>query len=93
MKNNSLRTYNALIIAASIAIPIVVALLFTIKIPNVAPLSMLPPIYATINGLTAALLLLALYYIKKGNRKKHERLMKVNIFLSLLFWSCTLLIT
>ena len=85
MKNNSLRTYNALIIAASIAIPIVVALLFTIKIPNVAPLSMLPPIYATINGLTAALLLLALYYIKKGNRKKHERLMKVNIFLSLLF--------
>lgn len=89
MKNNSIRKYNALfnalIIITSIAIYTVVALLFNIRIPNEAPLSMLPPIYATINGLTAVLLLLALYFIKKGKRKTHERLMKVNIFLSLLF--------
>ena len=36
----------------SIAIPIVVAILFTVRLPNVVSLSFLPPIYATINGLS-----------------------------------------
>lgn len=85
MKDKSLRLYNALILTASFLIPIVVAILFRVRIPNVAPLDMLPPIYATINGLTAILLLIALNQIKKGNRIAHERLMKINIFLSLLF--------
>ena len=81
MNNKSLKRYNAIIVAVSIVIPIVVAALFSVRIPNVAPLDMLPPIYATINGLTAVLLVLAVVQIKKGNRKTHERLMKVNIFL------------
>jgi len=85
MNNKSLKRYNAIIITVSIVIPIVVAVLFTIRIPNVAPLDMLPPIYATINGITAILLVLAVVQIKQGNRKVHERLMKINIFLSLLF--------
>ena len=85
MNNKSLKRYNNIIIAVSIVIPIVVAVLFTIRIPNVAPLDMLPPIYATINGVTAFLLVLAVMQIKRGNRKVHERLMKINIFLSLLF--------
>jgi len=85
MNNKSLKRYNNIIIAVSIVIPIVVAVLFTIRIPNVAPLDMLPPIYATINGITAFLLVLAVMQIKRGNRKVHERLMKINIFLSLLF--------
>ena len=85
MNKKNLRTYNSIITVVSVVIPIVVALLFTVRIPNVAPLDMLPPIYATINGLTAILLLVAVLQIKRGNRKLHERLMKVNIFLSLLF--------
>jgi putative membrane protein len=85
MNKKNLRTYNAIITVVSVVIPIVVALLFTVRIPNVAPLDMLPPIYATINGLTAILLVVAVLQIKRGNRKLHERLMKVNIFLSLLF--------
>lgn len=85
MNTKSLKTYNAIIVVVSIVIPIVVAILFTIRIPNTAPLSMLPPIYATINGITAILLIVAVLQIKRGNRKVHERLMKVNIFLSLLF--------
>ena len=85
MNNKSLRRYNAIIVVVSIVIPIVVAALFTVRIPNVAPLKMLPPIYATINGITAVLLVLAVAQIKRGNRKNHERLMKINIFLSLLF--------
>ncbi len=85
MNKKFLRRYNTIIVAVSIVIPIVVLLLFNVRIPNVAPLDMLPPIYATINGSTAVLLVLAVIQIKRGNRKVHERLMKVNIFLSLLF--------
>lgn len=85
MNKMTLRTYNSIITVVSVVIPIVVALLFTVRIPDVAPLDMLPPIYASINGLTAILLLIAVLQIKRGNRKLHERLMKVNIFLSLLF--------
>ena len=48
----------------SIVIPVVVAILFTVRIPNVASLSFLPPIYATVNGITAVILLLALKAIK-----------------------------
>ena len=45
----------------------------------------LPPIYATINALTAVILIISVIQIKKGNRKNHEFLMKTAILLSLLF--------
>ena len=56
--------YGIWIKIVSVAIPVVVAILFTVRIPDVEPLSFLPPIYATINGLTALLLILALRAIK-----------------------------
>ena len=55
------------------------------NLPIAKPLTSLPPIYATINGLTAILLVLAVYYIKNGKRKIHESLIKVCIALSLSF--------
>lgn len=79
------RKYNIWIWILSIVIPLVVAALFTVKIPNVEPLSFLPPIYATTNGVTAILLILAVIMIKKGNRKTHELFMKSAITLSVLF--------
>ena len=79
------KKYNKLIIGLSILIPIVVAILFGVKIPNVEPLTFLPPIYASINGLTALVLILAVFQIKKGNRATHEKLMKLAIVLSVLF--------
>jgi len=78
-------THKKLIIFISIFLPVAVAALFGIKIPNVEPLTFLPPIYAGINGLTAIILVLAVMAIKKGNRKLHENLMKTCIGLSLLF--------
>lgn len=77
--------YKKLTIIVSIALPLAVAALFGIKIPNVEPLSFLPPIYATINGLTAVLLMAAVFAIKNGKRKLHENLMKTSLLLSLLF--------
>ena len=74
-----------LIIVISIFLPLAVALLFKIRIPNVEPLSFLPPIYACINALTALTLIFGVIAIKKGNRKLHEILMKTSIGLSVLF--------
>lgn len=89
MENNIETKYNKLIIALSIAIPAVVALLFGVNLRklgfDVQPLSFLPPIYATINGFTAVLLVAAVIAIKNGNRKLHENLMKTAIVCSVAF--------
>ena len=77
--------YNLWIWIVSIAIPVVVAILFTVRIPGIERMGFLPPIYATINALTAIVLILALIEIKKGNRKTHERFMKLAIGLSVIF--------
>lgn len=69
----------------SIAIPVVVAILFRVRIPNAEPLIYLPPIYATINAVTAILLVLAVINIKRGNRFLHEVFMKSSIILSVIF--------
>ncbi len=79
------KQYKRGITILSILIPVVVAVLFRVRIPNVEPLSFLPPIYATINGLTAILLVLAVIFIKKGNRKRHEQLNTTAIVCSVLF--------
>ena len=77
--------YKNLIIAVSVLIPVVVAILFRIRLENVQPLSFLPPIYAGINGYTFLVLLLALWAIKKRKITLHEQLMKTAIGLSLAF--------
>lgn len=77
--------YNKLIVVLSIAIPLAVAVLFGVRIPNVEPLSFLPPIYASINGLTAVLLIVAFWAIKNKKVQLHERLMKVCLGFSTLF--------
>ena len=83
------KKFNPFIIIVSIVIPAVVAGLFTVKLADfgieVEPLSFLPPIYATINGITAILLVLAVRSIKAGNRKLHENLMTTAIACSVLF--------
>ena len=79
------KKYRSLVIAVSVLVPIVVAILFTVRIPNAEPLTFLPPIYAGINALTSLLLIAALYFIKNGQRMIHEALMKVCIGLSLIF--------
>lgn len=76
--------YRKLIIALSVAIPVIVAVLFGVKIPGY-DLTFLPPIYATINGLTAVLLVVAVIAIRNGKRRLHESIMKTCIGLSASF--------
>lgn len=83
------KKYNKWVIILSIVIPIAVAALFGINLRdlgfNVEPLTFLPPIYAAVNGLTALVLIAAVFAIKNKNRKMHERLMKFAITLSVGF--------
>ncbi len=79
------KKFNRLITVISIIVPLVVALLFGVKIPNVDRLGFLPPMYASINGLTAVLLVFALWAIKNGKRALHQKIMTTCIVLSLLF--------
>ncbi|WP_275315305.1 DUF420 domain-containing protein [Tenacibaculum bernardetii] len=83
--NTEEKKYKRLITIVSIVIPLAVAALFGIKIPNVEPLSFLPPIYASVNGLTAVLLVASVIAIKKGNKKLHEQLNTLAIICSALF--------
>lgn len=76
--------YKKVIVALSVAIPLAVAVLFRVKIEGY-DLTFLPPIYATINGLTAVLLIVAVWAIKNGKRSLHEALMKTCIGLSAAF--------
>jgi len=68
----------------SVAIPVVVAILFGVRVDYDLPV-FLPPIYATINGITAFLLVLALIAIKSKKIQLHQRLMQSCIVLSLVF--------
>jgi len=83
--NQAEKKYNKWIVVLSIVIPLAVAALFGVRIPNVEPLSFLPPIYASINGLTALVLLIAVWAIKNKKRRLHERLMKTAILFSVAF--------
>lgn len=79
------RKYNKWVIALSVIIPIVVASLFRVRIPNVGPFTFLPTIYATINAITALVLILAFVAIRNKNVLRHKRLMTTAIGLSTIF--------
>ena len=83
--NKEKTKYNKWIVVLSVAIPLVVAALFGIKLPNVEPLTFLPPIYATINAFTAFILVLAFVAVRKKNIRLHKRLMQLAIVLSIVF--------
>ncbi|MFT5778924.1 MAG: putative membrane protein [Crocinitomicaceae bacterium] len=80
----NVRKAKKLIYAVSVIVPIAVAALFKVRIEDV-DFSFLPPIYATINGITAILLILALVAIKKKNMKLHRMFIRTCLLLSILF--------
>lgn len=85
---SKLKNARIAIYVASVAIPVVVAVLFAIPPVEVEALKILPSIYASINGLTAVILVAALIAIKKKNMNLHRSLMRLSLLLSLLFLAC-----
>jgi putative membrane protein len=78
------KKYNRWITIVSIAIPLVVAVLFGVRIDLELPV-FLPPVYAGINAVTSVLLIAAFLAIKKKNVWLHEILIKSCIAFSALF--------
>jgi len=83
------KQYKKIITALSVIIPLAVAALFGVNLQklgfDVKPLTFLPPIYASVNGLTAIVLIAAVVAIKKGNKKLHQQLNTFAIACSLVF--------
>lgn len=79
-----IKSFKKLIVALSIVIPLAVALLFEIKVEGL-DFTFLPPIYATINGITAVLLVSALIAVKNKKITLHQNLMKTALLCSLMF--------
>lgn len=77
--------YRRTIIVLSVLIPVAVAALFGMPKIHGYDTSFLPPVYATINGITALLLVVAAVAVRNGKQLLHERIMKVCIGLSALF--------
>ncbi|TNE54761.1 MAG: DUF420 domain-containing protein [Bacteroidetes bacterium] len=88
VSEKKLKKFKRLIWVASVLIPLVVAILFKVEIKGVEIFKGLPAIYASINGLTAILLLAALFAIKRSNMKLHKQLIHFCLGLSLLFLAC-----
>jgi len=78
------KKYNKWIVILSITIPLVVSILFGVKIDAQLPV-FLPPIYATINAFTSILLVIAFWAVKNKKVKLHKQLMKSAIVFSGLF--------
>jgi len=76
--------YNKTITVLSIVIPVAVAALFGVKLEVELPV-FLPPIYATINAITAFVLIFAVWAVSTKKIVLHERLIKVAILLSACF--------
>ena len=81
---NKLKKAKIAIYVLSVVIPVVVAVLFKVQVKGIN-LTFLPPIYATINGITAVTLIFSLIAIKRKNRKLHRALNRFALLLSLLF--------
>ncbi|HEY5688736.1 MAG TPA: DUF420 domain-containing protein [Yeosuana sp.] len=83
------KRYNTWIIILSVIIPVVVALLFGVNLRelgyDIQPLTFLPPIYASINAITALVLVIAFIAIQNKKITLHKRLMQFAVSLSLAF--------
>lgn len=83
------KRYNTWIVILSVIIPVVVALLFGVNLRelgyDIQPLTFLPPIYASINAITALVLVIAFIAIQKKKITLHKRLMQFAVSLSLAF--------
>src|SRR5690606_35287654 len=77
--------YKPWIVILSIVVPLAVAVLFFIDKIEGYDTSFLPPIYATINGLTAVFLVLALIAIRNKRITVHRNLMTSAVGFSALF--------
>jgi len=83
-----IKRMNRVAIILSIALPLVIAVLMNPRMPKMTlPFDpyILPPFYATINAITAVVLILAVYFIKQRKINLHQRMIYIAMGLSAVF--------
>ena len=83
-----IKRMNTVAIILSIAVPLLVAILMNPRMPKMTlPFDpyILPPFYATINAVTAVVLILAVYFIKQRKIDLHQRMIYIAMGLSAIF--------
>ncbi len=73
---------------ASVAVFLLVVMMRRVKIDTSIDFSFLPPLYSTLNTITALLLIVALLFIKKGMANQHRKVMTMALATSVLFLLC-----
>ena len=87
--NTSLeKKLNRLSWIVSIAVFLLVVMMRKIKINTDIDFTFLPPLYSSLNAITALLLIAALVYIKKGMANQHRKVMTMALGTSVLFLLC-----
>lgn len=76
---------NKLAYVVSIVVLLLVGLMRRVKIDTDIDFSFLPPLHATLNGLTAVILVVALYFIKNGQVENHRKAIYAAMVCSALF--------
>ena len=76
---------NRLAYLVSFVVLLLVGMMRRVKIETDIDFSFLPPIHASLNALAAVILVLALYYIKKGEVEKHRQAIYAALLCSGLF--------
>ncbi len=81
------KLFSRIIIGASVAIPVVVALLMFVLKPNpdLVDVSFLPPFHAFLNSLATLLLVIALFAIKAKNIARHRLFTQSALLTSVVF--------
>lgn len=85
LSNVPLRKLDLIASIISIVVLFLVVMMRRVKIPTDIDFSFLPPFHATLNAITAVVLLAALYFIKNKNIEAHKKSMLLAIGLSVLF--------
>jgi putative membrane protein len=75
----------------SIVVFLVVVLMRRVKIDTAIDFSFLPPLYSSLNAITAILLIVALFLIKRGMANGHRKVMTMALATSVLFLLCYVL--
>lgn len=76
---------NRLAWVVTVVVLVLVGLMRRVKIPTEIDFGFLPPLHASLNAVTAVILILAFLQIRKGKVEQHRRMMYVAIVSSLLF--------
>ena len=80
-----LKLLDRLAVGVTVIVLFIIGMMRRVKFDTDLDFSFLPPFHATLNGITAIVLIAAFIAIKNNDRQLHKRLMYTAILLSLLF--------